>query len=153
MIWRVGRKAFRAAKAGEVYATMHISEPAYGLLGMHDGNGLYHVFTTDGLFVDTLMYDRFRFGNLTKGGIYSHSGGSYFGRHFLNKNDGQVYILMGRASNNIYRVPQWKPGVVLPIKFKPASIQINEDAIASPPSHVIQLRRKHRLPVPENEGE
>lgn len=138
--WRVGRKAFGKAERGEVYATMHISEPVYGLLGMHDGNGLYHVFNTDGLYVDTLMYDRFRFGNMTHGGMYCHSGGSYFGRHYLNKQDKQVYIFMGRASNNIYRVPSWKPGLTTPIRFERHRLHVDASSIASPPPHVRKLR-------------
>lgn len=147
MQWRVGRKAFGVAKPGEVYATMHISAPSYGLLGIQDGNGLYHVFTTEGLYVDTLMYDRFRFGNMARGGMYVHSGGSYFGRHFLNSGDGQVYVLMGRASNNIYRVPQWTPGVVKTLPIKTTSFEISEEQIASVPKHVLDLRKSHDLPI------
>jgi hypothetical protein len=148
MRWRVGRKAFGAAKPGEVYATMHLGAPVHGLLGMQDGNGLYHVFTTDGLFVDTLMYDRFRFGAITRGGMYSHSGGSYFGRHVLNRQDNQVYILMGRASNTIYRVPAWQPGLTSPVQFESSEIHVDAEAISAPPAHVLELRRRHRLPMP-----
>jgi len=140
--WRVGRKAFGPAQPGEVYATMHNSQPVYGLLGMHDGNGLYHVYTTEGLYVDTLMYDRFSFGNMTRGGMYCHSGGSYFGRHTLNPRDDQVYILMGRASNNIYRVPNWKPGLTQPIQLDSPHVQVDASSIVAPPSHIRKLRSR-----------
>ena len=138
--WRVGRKAFGAAEPGQVYATMHISPPVYGLIGMQDGNGIYHLFTTDGLFVDTLMYDRFRFGNIERGGMYSHSGGSYYGRHYLNRDNGKVYIFMGRASNNIYEIPNWRTGFVKPLALTTATINLTAEHIALPPATALRFR-------------
>jgi hypothetical protein len=138
--WRVGRKAFGAAQPGEVYATMHISPPHHGMLGVMDGNGIYHVFTTEGLYVDTLMYDRFRFGRLEPGGIYSHSGGAYFGRHFLNTKNDKVYLLMGRASNNIYEVENWRPGFVQPLTIETKVIDLPADKISPAHPFALQLR-------------
>ena len=142
MRWRVGRKAFGAARPGEVYAPFNISAPVYGLLGFQDGNGLYHVYTTDGLYVDTLFYDRFRFGNMERGGMFSHSGGSYYGRHYHNKSNGKVYVFMGRASNNIYAVPNWQPGFVQPIEIENRNIVLMKEDISKPPAHVARLRSK-----------
>lgn len=139
--WRVGRKAFAAAQPGEVYATMHISPPCHGLLGMHDGNGLYHVFTTEGLYVDTLMYDRFRFGRLEPGGMYCHSGGCYFGRHFLDEKTGKVYLCMGRASNNIYAVKNWQPGFIQPLALETKEINLPAEKISPPHPYAKTLRQ------------
>lgn len=117
MKWRVGRKALGVAEPGQVYGTLHISDPVYGMVGVEDANGIYHVFTTDGMYVDTLMHHSFRYG-LPQGGMYSHSGESWFGANCLNRDDGQVYVFMGRSSNNIYSVPNWKPDFVQPLAIK-----------------------------------
>ena len=118
MKWRVGRDAPGVAKPGEVYGSQHISKPAYGMIGVHDANGLFHVFTDKGMYVDTMMYHNFKYGNQPRGGTYVHSGESWFGKSYINHDNGNVYVCQGRASLNIYEVPNWKPGFLKPLQIK-----------------------------------
>lgn len=117
MKWRTGRTSDTLIKPGEVYSTMNVCAPVYNLIGMQDVNGLYHVYTDDGMYVDTLMHHTFKYG-IPRGGMYSHSGETWYGRNYLNSKNGKVYIFMGRANNNIYEVPNWKPGFVKPLELK-----------------------------------
>jgi len=100
-----------------------------------DSNGLYHVYTEDGLYVDTLLSDAFRYG-VERGGMYSFSGESWMGGHFRDLKSGKVYLTAGRAACNVYEVQGWEPGVVRKLDIPTPSLTAsatgpaNETAIA-----------------------
>ena len=106
MKWRVGRKAFGLANPGEMYGILHISSPVNGIVGLQDGNGIYHLFSDEGLYVDTVLPDSFRRGR-GKSGIYDMSGELFSGYHFLNQQNGKVYIAMGRNATTMFEVQGW----------------------------------------------
>lgn len=136
---RVGRKAFRLAEPGEVYATQHITPPVYGILGAFDSNGLYYLYTQDGLYVDTVMSDTFRYG-VKPGGMYAFTGEAWFGKHFLNKQDNQVYLAMGKTSANLYCMEGWTPDAVKPIPFAATKVALTAGETATPHPIALALR-------------
>ncbi len=101
--WRVGRKAFGLAKPGEIYGPLHVTAPVNGVLGVQDGNGLYHLFTDDGLYIDTLLVDCYARAK-PFGGVYSLGGELFNGYHFLNKSNGKAYLAMGRNSAEFFEI-------------------------------------------------
>ncbi|HUU90162.1 MAG TPA: hypothetical protein VM238_03015 [Phycisphaerae bacterium] len=139
MKWRVGRKAFRVANPGEVYGTQMIADPVYGIVGTFDSNGLYHLYTTDGLYVDTVMSDSFRYGRGT-GGMYCVTGESWFGQHFLNATDKQVYLALGRNAATVYRLDGWTPGAVRPVKLAAATVVMSAGQVGPPNPFALALR-------------
>lgn len=139
MKWRVGRKAFRLANPGEIYGTQMIADPVYGILGTFDSNGIYHLFTTDGLYVDTVMSDSFRNG-LAKGGMYSIAGESWFGQHFLNATDKRVYLALGRNAATVYRLEGWTPDAVKPVKLAAAKVVLSAGQVGPPNPFALALR-------------
>ncbi len=148
-VWRVGRKAFRLAEHGQMYAAHLIGEPAHGIVGIFDSNGMYHLYTTNGLFVDTLGMDAFRHG-LDKTGMYAQSGESWYGRHYLHHDTGQVYLLMGRAQLTTYEVENWKPGIIEPLPIAHPHIRLAPQHIAEPHPLALPLRGGKR-PIPTAE--
>jgi len=131
MKWRVGRKAWGVAEPGRVYGSYHLTAPSYGLVGVFDMNGLYHLYTEEGLYVDTLMCDGFRHGGHF-GNMYSHGGEIWFGKHFLNKTNGKVYLLMGRSAANVYECRNWTPDLVRPLTIASDEITLTAKQIAAP---------------------
>jgi hypothetical protein len=95
--WRVGRTAFGTAQPGQMYGCIFITKPVNGLVGVQDSTmGLYHVYSEDGLFVDTLFADGNRF-RPNQAGAYLLQGENFSGTHFLHRTNGTVYV--GMASN------------------------------------------------------
>ena len=89
MKWRVGRTAFGTAQPGQMYGCIFITKPVNGLVGVHDSTaGLYHVYSEDGLFVDTLFADGNRF-RPNQAGAYLLQGENFSGTHFLHRTERQ----------------------------------------------------------------
>ena len=137
--WRVGRKAWAVAQPGEVYGSYHLAPPALGLVGVFDMNGLYHVYTTDGLYVDTLMDDGYRRG-AQFANMYAHGGEMWYGKHFLNKKNGKVYLFMGRSGANIYECAGWTAGLTNPIPFANNRVLLTAAQIALPNPNAVKMR-------------
>lgn len=137
MKWRVGRKAFRLAEPGQIYGPQHISNEVHGIVGLEDSNGLYHLFTNEGMYVDTLMVDVFRRG-LGKSGMYGHSGESWYGKHYLDRKTGKVFLFMGRGQGLVYEVENWRPGVIKAVAVDAPRVSITAGQIA--PANEIALR-------------
>jgi hypothetical protein len=139
MLWRVGRKAWRLLEPGQVYGTHHVGEAVHGLVGTFDSNGLYHVYTDEGLYVDTLMMDAFRHGVET-GGMYSHSGESWFGQHFLHPETGVVYLLLNRTALGVYEVKGWEPGLVSPLELETTTVSLRAAHMRRANEHALDVR-------------
>ncbi len=138
MKWRVGRKAWQLADPGRVYGSYHLTAPSHGLVGVFDMNGVYHLYTEDGLYVDTLMYDGFRHGGQGVN-MYSHGGEMWFGQHFLNKKNGKVYLFMGRASANVYECRNWTPDLIRPLPLEAAEVVLSAEQIAPPDPRALAM--------------
>lgn len=139
--WRVGRKAFGLAESGEMYGNLHVTPPIDHILSVADGNGLYHLFTDKGLYVDTLLYDAFR-GGLENGGVYAVGGELGSGYTFLNRRNGKVYLASGRNSASLYEIEGWtgNSNGILPISTLPRSISIRAGQIAAAPVFALRAR-------------
>jgi hypothetical protein len=144
--WRVGRCVFatgrKIAKLGEIYGTIFITKPVYGLLGVHDScAGLYHVFTSEGLYVDTLFVDSFKYG--LNGGVYFLGGENFSGYHYLNKKNGKVYVAMTTNQPcKIFEIENWKEGIIKPLEIVNDEIEISAPQIYSPPEMALELRKE-----------
>ena len=141
MKWRVGRKAFGLARPGEIYGPLHVTPPVNGILGVQDGNGLYHLFTEDGLYLDTLLVDAYAHSK-PFGGVYSLGGELFNGYHFLNKSDGKVYLAMGRNSAEIFEIQNWtrEQNGVQRLCGLEAGVQIVQDQIAQADERALRVR-------------
>ena len=139
--WRVGRKAFALAQPGEMYGTMHITPPINHLLCVQDGNGVDHIFTDDGLYVDTLLYDEYR-GRFDGGGVYNVGGELWNGYAFLNRENGKVYLASGRNSASLYEVEGWTStsNGVTRLTTLPQSISIRAEQMAAAPDFALRAR-------------
>lgn len=146
--WRTGRAVYgrqlgALAEPGEIYGALIITRPVNGLLGVQDSwGGLYHIYTDDGLYVDTLFSDSFRY-PLPKGGVYFLGGENFSGYHFLNKKNGKVYICM--TANNpccLFEVQGWtkQQNPVRRLTTLPRVVTLEAQQIASPPEHALRLR-------------
>lgn len=141
LVWRAGRKAFGLAEPGEIYGALHVSGPINGLIAVQDGNGLVDVFTADGLYVDTLFFDVFR-GGTDKGGVYALGGELFNGYAFLNRDNGEVYLAIGREAATLYEVSGWSgtDPVVTPIPSLPTAIILNAAQTSPAPDAALRLR-------------
>ena len=137
--WRVGRKAWRLSNPGEIYGSHHFTGETEGLVGIFDSNGLYHVFTADGMYVDTLLMDAFRYG-IPKGGMYAFSGESWFGAHYLNRQNGKVYLFTGRSAATVYEVEGWQAGVARPIRTITPQVTLTAGQIAPANEYALAAR-------------
>ncbi|MFA6290523.1 MAG: hypothetical protein WC637_02005, partial [Victivallales bacterium] len=147
MKWRVGRAANGrhrgSALPGEIYGTIFITKPINGILGLQDSTaGLYHLYTDEGMFVDTLFYDDHRLPR-DKGGAYSLGGENFGGNNFLNRKNGKVYVSM--TSNQpctLYEVEGWTAteNPVRPLPVAQSEVIINASQIASPSEYALTVR-------------
>ncbi len=138
--WRVGRKALTGWEAnGGVFRAMHVTAPAHGMVGVMDLQGLYHVFTDDGLFVETLMIAP---GTKPQGesGMYMQQQGSWSGRHFLNPSDNRVYLLMNRTALGVYHVRGWTPDAVRRLDGLPDRIALTAGRTSPADPEAVALR-------------
>lgn len=142
LAWRTGRKAFGLAQPGEMYSVLRASAPINGLLAVEDGNGLVHVFTDDGLYVDTLLVDQYR-RDPKKGGVYVLGGELFNGYAFLNKRNGNVYLAIGRDAGTLYRVDGWTGtgSIVSTIESLPPEVTLTAKDTAPAPSFALRVRQ------------
>jgi hypothetical protein len=137
--WRVGRAAL-LHQPGEIEGSIHVWEPAYGLVGIADQSRAgYHVFTADeGLYVDTLGLD----GSHQLESVYATCGEFFAGQHFLNRDDGKVYLAMGKATPTFFAVDGWeKDNGIRPLSgLKERVVSLAAAHIASPPEIALAVR-------------
>ena len=141
MKWRVGRKAWNIAKPGELYGILHITAPINGIVGAEDGNGVFHLFTDDGLYIDTLMVDWARH-RYPQGGIYNVGSEFFNGYTFLNRDNGKVYLAMGRNAAQFYEVPGWTrtQNGIQRLTSLPKSVTLTDADIAPTDDHAVRAR-------------
>ncbi len=137
--WRVGRKALRLMEHGQMYASHYFCGETAGMVGIFDSNGIYHVFTNEGFYVDTVGIDAFRYG-LQNTGMYASSGEHWHGSHYQSKKDGKVYLCMGRAQMTVYEIENWKQDICEPLKASPDTIRLAAAFIAPPHPLAAKLR-------------
>jgi hypothetical protein len=144
MKWRVGRIKFKgAATSGQIYGSIHITKPVNGLVGVQDSTmGLYHVYSEDGLFVDTLFADGTRV-RPDQGGTYLLNGENFSGMSFLNRRNGKVYV--GMASNQpctLFEIDGWgkEQSPVRRLTTVDKQVTIAAAQIAAPPEIALQIR-------------
>ncbi|MFZ2654036.1 MAG: hypothetical protein WAX69_03915 [Victivallales bacterium] len=137
MKWRVGRALYahgNVMEPGDIGGSIYITAPVNGLFGVQDSTvGAYHLYTTDGLYVDTLFVDIAHYPEL--GGVYRLGGENFGGTHFLNKENGKVYVAM--ASNHpcpLFEVEGWtaKENSVRNLNVLDPAIALEADQIAPP---------------------
>ena len=139
--WRVGRKAFGLAEPGEMYGTLHVTPPINHLLCVQDGNGVDDIFTDDGLYVDTLLYDEYR-GRFAGGGVYNVGGELWNGYAFLNRENGKVYLASGRNSASLFEVEGWTGtnNGITRLGTLPKSVSIRAGQMAAAPDFALRAR-------------
>lgn len=137
--WRVGRKAWRLANPGEIYGIHHFTGETYGMVGIFDSNGLYHVYTNEGFYVDTLLMDTFR-SSIPKSGMYGYSGESWYGVHYLNRENGKVYLYSGRSACTVYEVEGWGKNITSPLAVLTPNVTITAAEIAPANEYALAVR-------------
>jgi hypothetical protein len=142
--WRVGRKARGIATSGEMYVPSQVSEPIHGIVGVHDLNGTFHLFTTDGLYLDTILSDIYSHGPPQT--AYDLDGEMFGGRMFYNKGDGQAYLLQGHKAITVFRIENLtSDGVVRPIANTSGPMALAAAQIAPASAAALQRRGARRL--------
>lgn len=139
--WRVGRTALQGvAQHGEIYSGIFVTRPTRGLVGVSD-NSLagYVLYTEDGMYVETLFPDGRRFPR-SVAGIYPQPGEFFQGYHYLNKNNGKIYIAMGKIEPQIFEARGWGEAVTHPILTIDKSVSLSASQIATPPEAVRILK-------------
>ena len=143
MKWRVGRVAFGLPRRGEVICPMWTHEPVNGLVGVMDASwATYHVYTTDGLWVDTLFPHRGRFG-LDRLGTYGQPGEHFHnGFHYLNPANDKVYVSIGKVTPYLFEVENWTGGQspVNELTTAQETVTIKASQIARPPEEALLVR-------------
>ncbi len=141
--WRVGRTAMlRLAGRGEIYGAMRIQRPVNGLLSVVDQSrcGIL-LYTEDGLYVDTLFADERR-ATREKTGLYAHPGEFFAGSVFPNKDDGGIYIAMGKHTPLLFAVEGWSltENPVRRLTGLPLSVSISASQTSAPPEIALTVR-------------
>ena len=141
--WRVGRTALQwTARRGEIYGTMRLHRPINGLISVIDQSrcGIL-LYTQDGLYVDTLFTDVKRTPE-AKGGGYQLPGEFFTGFTFPNRDNGKIYICMGKFTPTLFEVEGWslKENPVKPLKSLPNRVSLLSSQIAAPPEIALTIR-------------
>ncbi|HEY0074129.1 MAG TPA: hypothetical protein VGB77_08515 [Abditibacteriaceae bacterium] len=141
LTWRTGRAALQGtAKPGEMYGAMRIRRPLNGLLSVIDQSrcGVL-LYTTEGLYVDTIFPDGRRVANA---GLYPQPGEFFSGSIFPNRDNGKIYFAMGKYTPLLFEAQGWslKENPVRPLTTLPKSVMISAAQIALPPEIALSLR-------------
>jgi hypothetical protein len=145
MKWRVGRAMYAhgsMAVPGDIAGSIYISPPVNGLFGMMDSTyGFYYIYTTDGLYMDTLFVDMNRYPEL--GGVFRLSGENFSGAHFLNRDNGKVYVAMtANHPATLFEVEGWTAtgNPARPLKIADTVVTLTPEAIAPPSEAAASIR-------------
>jgi hypothetical protein len=139
-VWRAGRKALTGWEAnGRVFRALHVTAPAHGLVGVMDLQGLYHVYTDDGLFVETLIVAPHTLPQ-AQAGMYMQEQGSWTGQHFLNRDNNKVYLLMNRTALGVCEVKGWTPNAIQRIASLPARVTLTPRGTSPADPEAVLLR-------------
>lgn len=143
MKWRTGRSALEwIARPGEMYGAMRIQRPINGLLSVVDQSrcGIL-LYTDDGLYVDTLFPDGRRL-NQKEAGLYPQPGEFFAGQVVPNRDNGRIYLAMGKYTPLLYEVEGWslRENPVRRIEKVQSVVSIAASQMASPPEIALSLR-------------
>ncbi|HYG77350.1 MAG TPA: hypothetical protein VEK08_20255 [Planctomycetota bacterium] len=141
--WRTGRAALQnLAAPGEIYGGMRLQKPINGLISLIDQTrcGIL-LYTTDGLYVDTVFPDGRKF-NPQAIGMYSLPGEFFAGSIFENKATGKVCFALGKYTPILFEAQGWSltENPVRAIKTLPPSVSISASEISSAPEMALVLR-------------
>ncbi len=141
--WRVGRVALAGtAQPGEVYGPIYCSAPLNGIVSVIDNSRAGIVlYTDDGLYVDTLFPDDHLVSHDAMG-AYWQPGEFFAGNVYANRDNGKIYLAMGKAMPQIFEAQGWSTtqSPVHPITALDATVRLDADAISPPPAAALQLR-------------
>lgn len=143
LLWRTGRKALRGvARPGEMYGSIHLNKPINGLLSVIDQSrcGIL-LFTEEGLYVDTLFPDA-RSHPHDQAGLYPQPGEYFAGFVHGNKDDGKIYLAMGKVTPLLFAADGWSltENPVKKLSTVDATVTLTADAIADPPELALSVR-------------
>jgi hypothetical protein len=141
--WRVGRMAIQGnAKPGEIYGPIFPGSPVNGLVGIVDSDRSgFEVYTEDGLYVDTLFPDA-RTMTHDAMGSYWQPGEYFSGYDYVNRDNGKIYLALGKVMPKIYEIAGWSPtqNPVQALTTLDKTVSIESSQIASPPEIALQVR-------------
>ncbi|MGD0898128.1 MAG: hypothetical protein ABR915_09860, partial [Thermoguttaceae bacterium] len=140
MKWRTGRQALNGrAKQGEIVGSIFIEPPINGLLSVIDNSrsGVL-LYTEDGLYVETLFPQR----PASEVGIFALPGEFFQGVVYPNRNDGSIYIGVGKATPLIFKAEGWSltRNPVQRLTTLPKTVMIAASQIADPPEIALTMR-------------
>lgn len=140
--WRVGRVALSgAAQPGEVYASIFLDPPINGIMGVTDNSRSgYVLYTSDGLYVDTLLGDG-RAQNAQQLGMYFQPEEFIAGHDYLDTT-GAIRLAFGKTQPILYDISGWNSveTPVHPLTELSRAVTIEASQIASPPEFALRLR-------------
>ena len=141
--WRVGRMAIQGnARSGEACGSIFPGSPINGLIGIVDScrAGL-EIYTEDGLYVDTLFPDA-RIMTHDAMGAYWQPGEYFSGYYYINRDNGKIYLALGKVMPKIYEVKGWSSSVnpVKTLALLDKEVTMAANQIALPPEIALQVR-------------
>ena len=143
LVWRTGRTALQGlARPGEMYGAMRIRKPLGGLVSVIDQSrcGIL-LYTADGLYVDTLFTDGRKLGPKAAG-LYALPGEFFAGDLMGNRENGRIYILVGKYTPLVYDAEGWSmtENPARPLRSVQPTVKILASQMASPPEIALALR-------------
>ncbi|HEY3329575.1 MAG TPA: hypothetical protein VGK19_06100 [Capsulimonadaceae bacterium] len=141
--WRTGREAMNGnAQPGEIYAAIRMAKPIGGVLSIVDQSRCGVIlYTTDGMYIDTLFPDGRKY-SPSVAGVYVLPEEFFAGVIYPNKDDGNVYIGMGKFTPMVFKAVGWSmAGIpVQPLISVDKSVTISAGDIATPPDIALFVR-------------
>jgi hypothetical protein len=141
--WRVGRVALVGnAQPGEVYGPIYCSPPLNGLMSVIDNSRAgVMLYTEDGLYVDTLFPDDHLVSH-DQMGAYWQPGEFFAGNVYANRDNGKIYLAMGKAMPQIFEAQGWSTtkNPVHPIATLDANVTLDAAEIGAPSAAALELR-------------
>jgi hypothetical protein len=145
LAWRTGRVALQGTAApGEVYGSIQVTAPIGGLVTQIDQSRMgVHLYTEEGLFVETLFPDQRKVGS-EAAGIYTQPGEFFAGYSFANKDDGKVYLALGKVTPMIFEAEHWnvKGSPVKALHTVDQSVVLHASQIAAAPEFALAVRAR-----------
>jgi hypothetical protein len=141
--WRVGRVALTgAARPGEVYGPMFVEPPLNGIVTVIDNSRAGMVlYTEDGLYIDTLFPDDHLVGH-DQMGAYWQPGEFFAGGVYANKDDGKIYLAMGKTMPQLFEAKGWTSTTtpVRPIPSLDRTVTLRANEIGMPTAAQLEVR-------------
>lgn len=142
LAWRTGRVALQGrAQPGELTGTIFLGPPLNGLVSVIDQSRAgVHLYTEDGLFVDTLFPEHSAVGD--RGGLYPQPGEFFAGYCYPNRTNGKVYVAFGKTQPVLFETPGWTltDNPTRPLTTVDPTVTLTAAATASPPEIALFVR-------------